>query len=86
MSSSTVNTYRQYKQGTQAMFTWLSESLDEFGIAFDKRVEDASIRGEKTHRLLAVVFHLLLMNKNDNLLTHIQASWRWHLKRSAWVL
>ncbi|KAH8776443.1 hypothetical protein F5883DRAFT_698904 [Diaporthe sp. PMI_573] len=44
MSSSTANTYRQYKQGTEAVFKWLLESMNKLGITIDRRLEDASIR------------------------------------------
>ncbi|KAI3391625.1 hypothetical protein diail_7026 [Diaporthe ilicicola] len=42
MSSLTVNTYRQYKQDTESMLTWLSESLNGLGIAFDGKLEDTT--------------------------------------------
>ncbi|KAI7779206.1 hypothetical protein LA080_001054 [Diaporthe eres] len=44
MSTITSNTYRRYKLGTEAMFTWLSEALDKIGMTVDTRLEDTSIR------------------------------------------
>ncbi|KAG6361576.1 hypothetical protein INS49_009803 [Diaporthe citri] len=44
MSSLTSNTYRWYKLGTEAMFTWLSDALANTGIILDTRLEDTSIR------------------------------------------
>lgn len=68
MSSSTINTYRQYKHGTKAMFEWLSKSLKKLGITFDRNLEDTSIRGKDTSAF-TVVFYLPRMNENDYLLT-----------------
>ncbi|KAL1875882.1 hypothetical protein Daus18300_003073 [Diaporthe australafricana] len=44
MSSLTADTYRQYKEHTESMLKWLSNSLRGLDIAFDGRLEDASIR------------------------------------------
>ncbi|KAJ0109906.1 hypothetical protein J7T55_004456 [Diaporthe amygdali] len=44
MSYPTNNTYRRYKQDTESLFTWLSDSLDKLGIAFDEKIEEISIR------------------------------------------
>lgn len=46
ISSATSNSYRQYKLGTEAMFTWLSDSLDKTGITLTRSLEDSSIRSE----------------------------------------
>lgn len=68
MSSSTINTYCQYKHGTKAVFEWLSKSLNELGITFDRRLEDNSIRSKHAFDL-AVFFYLPRMDEDDYLLT-----------------
>lgn len=43
MSSLTADTYRRYKEDTESMLIWLSNSLKGLDMAFDGRLEDASI-------------------------------------------
>lgn len=80
MSTITSNTYRRYKLGTEAMFTWLSEALDKTGITVDTRLEDTSIRSKHTrwlcpsHWLLPSLLCLPRMKKDDSLLTDTQTS------------
>lgn len=71
--------------GTEAMFEWLSDALDEIGITLDRVLEDTSIRSKLTLCLLPAAFWLPWMNMDEKLLTDTQTSLTLHLEPRAQV-